>query len=78
VRRVGAGFLISIMAGKAGPAQLGSIVLAKSGAPLQARGRVKMMVFRHRKNHDFDTASSCFEKSAINLVNDDMTSGDPL
>ena len=35
-------------------------------------------VFRHGKNHDFDAAPPCFQKSAINLVNDDMTSGDPL
>jgi hypothetical protein len=35
-------------------------------------------VFRHGKHHYLDAAPPCFQKSAINLVNDDMTSGDPL
>jgi hypothetical protein len=35
-------FLVAIIVSKAGPAQLGSIVLAKSRATLQARGRVKI------------------------------------
>jgi hypothetical protein len=51
VRRVAAGFLISIMAGKVGPAQLGSIVIAKG----------KNGVFWHGKNHDFDAAPPCFQ-----------------